>query len=185
MSTDNRDRYTTDTSGGGIAHGSSTGAPGIPTGLHATRAQYNPATAGYNPATGASYSKASAGGPHQSHHQPASPSNSYDAAGQDDRIQHAPSTAQRVQMDEEEEKIAGQKSRTGSKSANMGENVGKKAQGVIAGVHGAGESLRGSLTAAVDRTFGSEESAEWNEEIARRGEREIRSGQYAGHPESR
>jgi len=45
-------------------------------------------------------------------------------------------------------------------------------------IQGAGESLRGALTSAVDRAFGSDESAEWNEEIARRGEQEIRSGKF-------
>ena len=50
-------RNSTDTSGAGLAHGSSTGAPGIPTGLQDQRAQYDPTTTGVNPATGAAYSK--------------------------------------------------------------------------------------------------------------------------------
>lgn len=41
---------------------------------------------------------------------------------------------------------------------------------------GAGESLRGALTSAVDKAFGFDESAAKNQGIARRGEEEIRSG---------
>lgn len=120
-------RNTTDTTGAGIAHGSSTGAPGIPTGLQDRRAQYNPATTGVNPATGAAYTKSSTSKPDR-----ASPSNSYDAPAGDDRIQHAPSTAQRVQMEKEQEKAA---SRRGSKSTQIGQDAGQKVQGVMAGVH--------------------------------------------------
>lgn len=43
-------------------------------------------------------------------------------------------------------------------------------------MQGAGESLRGALNAAVDRTFGSTEGVEKNQGIARKGEDEIRSG---------
>ncbi|CAI7644799.1 unnamed protein product [Penicillium pancosmium] len=159
-------RNTTDTTGAGLAHGSSTGAPGIPTGLQDQRAQYDPATTGVNPATGASYTKADKG----------ASAKSFDAAAGDDRIQHAPSTAQRVQMEEQQEKAARDRGSGGRQMGQMGEDAGRKAQGVMAGVHGAGESLRGALTSAVDRAFGSDESAEWNEEIARRGEEELRSG---------
>lgn len=119
------------TSRAGISHGSSTGAPGDPLGLRDTRSSYDPATTGYNPATGAGYSKSSAGGPHQHHHQPASPPNGYDqTAGQDDRIQHAPSTVQRAKMEDE---IAGGSNQ--SRSARAGEDVGKGVKGVAASVH--------------------------------------------------
>lgn len=124
----------TDTSGAGTAQGSSTGAPGAPTGVQDTRSQYDPLRTGYNPSTGAGYSTASAGGPHQHHHQPASPSNSYDqTAGQDDRIQHAPSTAQRVKMEEEQE--GDSTSSVASLFARKGEDVGRSVKGTIAGIH--------------------------------------------------
>lgn len=42
-----------------------------------------------------------------------------------------------------------------------------------------GESLRGALNSTVDRAFGSHESAEWNEEIARRGQHEYQSKEFS------
>ncbi|KAJ5577942.1 uncharacterized protein N7459_006906 [Penicillium hispanicum] len=161
----------------GISHGSSTGAPGDPLGSRDTRASYNPATEGYNPATGASYTKSSAGGPHQHHHQPASPPDSYDqTAGQDARIQHAPSTVQRARIEDE----AATNSKD-SRSARAGEGAGKGVKGAAASIHvrcSPWSTLSRALTSAVDRAFGSDESAERNEEIARRGEREVRSGEF-------
>ncbi|KAJ6145529.1 hypothetical protein N7470_009424 [Penicillium chermesinum] len=138
------------------SHGSSTGAPGIPTGLHDSRNDYNPATKGYNPATGANYSK-----PQESlQSQPTtSASNSYDGV-KTDRVHHPPptGTAQRTQFGESND----------SRAAQVGGGVAR----------GAGESLRGAANAAVDRAFGSDEGAEWNEEIARRGENEIRNKEF-------
>ncbi|KAK5806793.1 hypothetical protein VI817_001051 [Penicillium citrinum] len=163
----------TDTSGAGLAHGSSTGAPGIPTGVQDQRAQYDPNTTGVNPSTGAAYSKTRAGSYSKPDRGP-SPSNSYDTGAGDARMQHPPSTSERVRMEQQQEKAVGDQ----SKGGQAGQDLGRKAQGVMAGVHGAGESLRGALTSAVDRAFGSDESAEWNEEIARRGEQEIRSGKF-------
>ena len=124
-------------------HGSSTGAPGAPTGLQDTRAEYDPQTTGYNSATGAGYTKTSAGGTHQSHHQPDSPSNSYDRLGsQDERIQHAPSTVQRGQAEDEEAKF--QKG-SGSKTAAAGDDLGRGAKGIFAGIH-----VCGALTISVE-----------------------------------
>jgi hypothetical protein len=45
---------------------------------------------------------------------------------------------------------------------------------------GAGEALRGTLNAAVDKTFGHQEGAERNQEIAQKGEQEVQSGQFTG-----
>jgi hypothetical protein len=119
------DRNKTDTTGAGLAHGSSTGAPGIPTGLQDQRAQYDPTTNGVNPATGASYTKSDKG----------ASTKSFDVAAGDDRIQHPPSTAQRVQMEEQQEKAARDRGSGGRQMGQMGEDVGRKAQGVMAGVH--------------------------------------------------
>lgn len=94
----------------GVTSGSSTGAPGFPTATADQRAQYDPGRSGYNPATGSGYQKATADG----------------YGGQDERIQHAPSTVQRGPE-------GGQGAE--SKAARTGENVGQKAKGVMAGVH--------------------------------------------------
>ncbi|KAJ5826002.1 hypothetical protein N7474_003140 [Penicillium riverlandense] len=176
----------TDTSNQGVAPGSSTGAPGDPSGLRDSRSQYDPSTTGYNSATGAGYSTLSAGGPHHHHHQPASPLNSYDqAASQDSRIEHAPSTAQRVKMEEEAAQTKGSDSgKFGSdtqRRANAAsEEFGRGVIGTTAGIHGVGEALRGTFNAAVDKAVGHQEGVERNQEIARKGEQEIQSGQFTG-----
>ncbi|KAJ5177708.1 uncharacterized protein N7500_000407 [Penicillium coprophilum] len=159
----------THTSRGAVGGGSSTGAQGLPTGLHDTRSEYD-GTKGYNPATGASYSKSSAGGPSQTHQRPLSPSpsRSDDRIVGDAPLPYTASTAQRAQMDQAHE----------SKAAQAGEGLGNKVKGAAATVHGAGESLRGALNTAVDRAFGSTEGAERNEQIANQGAEEIRSGQF-------
>ncbi|KAF3398056.1 hypothetical protein F1880_005775 [Penicillium rolfsii] len=172
----------------GGSQGSSTGAPGIPVSMQDTRSHYDPATTGYNPATGASYSKEkpALSQPHEGTYNPNIPSNRNDQmATQDDRIHYAPNTVQRAETDEA---AATSKTNTSSSSraTTATENLGRKVRGVGASVHGAGESLRGALNAAVDRTFGSEEGAVRNEEIARRGEREIQTGEFSkGDPRIR
>ncbi|CAI7585559.1 unnamed protein product [Penicillium glandicola] len=160
----------TKTARGAVGGGSSTGAPGLPTGLVDTRSQYD-TSKGYNPATGASYSRSSGGGPTQTHQRPLSPSPSRS----DDRIveeplPHTASTAQRAAMED--------RSASGSRAARAGEGLGNKVKGVAASVHGAGESLRGAFNTAVDRAFGSNEGAERNQEIANKGAEEIRSGRF-------
>ncbi|KAE8379283.1 hypothetical protein BDV26DRAFT_171872 [Aspergillus bertholletiae] len=67
----------------------------------------------------------------------------------------------------------------GSKSAQKGANVGSGVKGAVAGAHGMGESLRGGLNAAVDKTFGHEEGVAKNDAIASQGEREMRSGNFS------
>ncbi|KAJ5449937.1 uncharacterized protein N7458_006386 [Penicillium daleae] len=170
----------------GGSQGSSTGAPGIPVPMQDTRSHYDPVTTGYNPATGAAYHKPSVDQPQEGSYNPNAPSNSYDqTAGQDDRIQYAPSTVQRPEL---EEAAATSKTDRASESRarSASEDVGKTVKGVGASVHGAGETLRGALNAVVDRAFGSDESAARNEEIARRGEGEIRTGEFSkGEPRSR
>ncbi|KAJ5952009.1 uncharacterized protein N7479_010422 [Penicillium vulpinum] len=163
----------TQTARGAVGGGSSTGAPGLPTGVHDTLSQYDE-TRGYNPATGASYSKSSAGGPSQTSQRPLSPSPSRS----DDRLigeaplPHTASTAQRAETED--------RSASSSRAAQFGEGFGDKVKGAAASVHGAGESLRGALNTAVDRAFGSTEGVERNEEIANKGAEEIRSGQLSG-----
>lgn len=120
----------TDTSGAGLAHGSSTGAPGIPTGVQDQRAQYDPNTTGVNPSTGAAYSKTRAGSYSKPDRGP-SPSNSYDTGAGDARMQHPPSTSERVRMEQQQEKAVGDQ----SKGGQAGQDLGRKAQGVMAGVH--------------------------------------------------
>ncbi|KAF9886060.1 hypothetical protein FE257_012117 [Aspergillus nanangensis] len=66
----------------------------------------------------------------------------------------------------------------GSHPATKGEGIGHGIKSVIAGIHGTGESLRGNLNAAFDKTFGDEEGAAKNAAIARRGEEEIASGEF-------
>lgn len=119
---------TTHNASGAVASGSSTGAPGLPTGLRDPRSEYN-ATKGYNPATGASYSKSSAGGPTQTHQRPLSPSpsRSEDRIVGDAPLPHTASTAQRADMQD--------RSGRGSKAARVGGGFGNKVKGAAASVH--------------------------------------------------
>ncbi|KAJ5782382.1 hypothetical protein N7457_004156 [Penicillium paradoxum] len=164
----------TESSRGAVGGGSSTGAPGRPTGLQDPRSQYD-TSKGYNPATGSSYSKSSGGGPTQTHQRPLSPSpsRSDDRVVGDAPLPHTASTAQRAEMEDQ--------SATGSKASRMGEGAGKGVRGIAASIHGAGESLRGALNTAVDRAFGSHEGAERNQEIAEKGAEEIRTGRFGNH----
>lgn len=107
------DQSRADRSRPSVASGSSTGAPGLPTGTADQRAQYHPEQSGYNPATGSGYTKPAA-------------SATYDSSGQDARIQHAPSTVQRGKPEDQGAE---------SRAARTGEDVGQKARGVVAGVH--------------------------------------------------
>jgi hypothetical protein len=133
----------TDSSSKGIPSGSSTGAPGAPFGPQDFRSQYDPSSTGYNSATGAGYSTASAGGPHHHHHQPASPPDNYDqSASQDSRIEHAPSTAQRVKMEEQAARSKGDAgandkfgSQTQRRANAASEELGRGVVGVAAGIH--------------------------------------------------
>ncbi|AEO70965.1 7743999c-40b2-4b41-9829-ae2636671684 [Thermothielavioides terrestris] len=63
-----------------------------------------------------------------------------------------------------------------SASGKLGEQVGRGVRDVFSGIHGAGESLRGGLNAAVDKAFGSEAGVQKDDAIARRGEREMKAG---------
>ncbi|KAJ6109601.1 hypothetical protein N7486_001836 [Penicillium sp. IBT 16267x] len=164
-----------------IRSGSSTGAPGIPTAISDQRNQYDPSTTGYNSATGAGY-KTAAGGSDQDYYRPPSPTGSFDAPAGDPRIHHAPSTAERVKMEKEMEKAQKGLHHSHGGSHHSSESIGKGIRGVAAGVHGVGETLRGALNATVDRAFGSHESAEWNEEIERRGEQEMASKDFQDTP---
>ncbi|KAJ5683018.1 hypothetical protein N7462_006183 [Penicillium macrosclerotiorum] len=169
----------TDTTGHGIGHGSSTGAPGAPLSTQDVRAHYDPTTSGFNSATGSGYTKSSTTGPHEHPHLPTPSKSDNQMAGQDDRIRYAPNTVQRSALEDDSAGSSSAKdARTESRAGRMGEDVGRKAHGLGASIHGAGESLRGALTAAVDRAFGSEESAERNEEIARRGQEEMQVGEF-------
>lgn len=126
MSTENR----VDTSNKFPPHGSSTGPSGAQPGRQDRRSQYDRSRTGYNPSTGAGYSTTSAGGQHQHHHQHASSPDSYDqAAGQDDRIQHAPSTAQRARAEEESQGASS------STVSQVSEDLGRSVKGTLAGIH--------------------------------------------------
>ena len=105
--------------------GSSTGAPGFPIGSQDTRSQYDPATTGVNPSTGAAYQKPPP--------IPSRPSDSYDQQGYDAPTQHA-STAQHTNLNDQATKHTGSNA-PGHRYAQKGEDIGRKAQGVMAGVH--------------------------------------------------
>lgn len=117
------------TARGEVGGGSSTGAQGIPTGLHDTRSDYDESK-GYNSATGASYSRASAGGPTQTHQRPLSPSpRSDDRIVGDAPLPYTASTAQRAEM--------GDRSAHGTHGSHgrSGEKFGERVKEAFASVH--------------------------------------------------
>jgi len=57
--------------------------------------------------------------------------------------------------------------------------------GVFAGLHGAGEKIRGEFNAGVDRAFNEPEGVVKNEGVARQGEGEIESGRFSGSTRER
>ncbi|CAG7948255.1 unnamed protein product [Penicillium nalgiovense] len=118
----------TRTSRGAVGGGSSTGAPGLPTGLRDTRSEYD-SSKGYNPATGASYSRSSAGGPTQTRQRPLSPSpsRSDDRMAKEAPLPHTASTAQRTEMED--------RSASGSWASRAGGGFGNKVKGAAASVH--------------------------------------------------
>lgn len=105
-------RAPTDTTGAGLAHGSSTGAPGALGVQDTTRSQYDPTGTGYNPSTGSGYNRSSAG-----------------FSGQDYRADYAPST-----VNKESEGSTASKGSSGSMSSK-GDKIGKGLQSTIAGIH--------------------------------------------------
>lgn len=115
-------------SGSAVGSASSTGAPGLPTGLRDTRSQYN-STKGVNPSTGATYSKSSGGGPTQTRQRPLSPSpsRSDDRIVADEPLPYTASTAQRAEIQDH--------SASGSRPARAGDKVGKGVVGVAATIH--------------------------------------------------
>ncbi|TVY39693.1 hypothetical protein LOCC1_G005385 [Lachnellula occidentalis] len=70
---------------------------------------------------------------------------------------------------------------TGQKSQSAASSVG----GVVAGIHGAGEKLRGEFNAGVDRAFNEPQGAVKNQGVADAGEREIETGHFAGSTKER
>lgn len=121
----NEEQYEpTHTAQGAVGGGSSTGAPGLPTGLRDQRSHYD-TTKGVNPSTGASYSKSSAGGPTQNHQRPLSPSpaRSDDRIVADEPLPHTASTAQRAEIQDQ------------SRGSRAGNGIGKGILGAAASVH--------------------------------------------------
>ncbi|ODH14576.1 hypothetical protein ACO22_06547 [Paracoccidioides brasiliensis] len=57
--------------------------------------------------------------------------------------------------------------------------VGHGIKSALAGIHGVGESIRGSVNAAVDRAMKDDEGARKNEAIAREGRRELETGKFS------
>lgn len=112
------------------SQGSSTGAPGIPTGLQDSRNEYNPATTGFNPATGAGYSKASQEA-QQPQQQTTVPSNSYDTSVKSDNIQPPPVPPRTQRAEFEKEPTYAR----GSKAAQVGGSLGTGVKGFAAGLH--------------------------------------------------
>ena len=115
---------------GEVGGGSSTGAQGFPTGLHDTRSDYD-TSKGYNSSTGASYSRASGGGPTQTRQRPLSPSppRSDDRIVGDAPLPYTASTAQRAEMGDHAAHASHHH------SGQPGERFGERVREAFASVH--------------------------------------------------
>ncbi|KAK2748538.1 hypothetical protein FQN57_000672 [Myotisia sp. PD_48] len=72
-------------------------------------------------------------------------------------------------------------SSTGSSGAtpNPAGSVGHGIKDIAAGIHGAGEKIRGNVGAAVDRAANDPEGAAKNELVSDQGEREMKTGKFS------
>lgn len=121
-------RAPTDTTGAGLAHGSSTSSVGAP-GVQDTRSQYDPHGTGYNPSTGSGYD----------------PSAGY--SGQDYRAGYAPSTVSK-ESGGYGDSLEPQESSTGSTKSSLSQKsdkIGKGLQSTLAGIHVSDDSILLSL----------------------------------------
>ncbi|MCJ1248205.1 hypothetical protein MMC30_005422 [Trapelia coarctata] len=59
----------------------------------------------------------------------------------------------------------------------------QSAKSVLTGVHGMGESIRGSFNQAVDTAFGDKTGEVKNEAVTEKGLNEMNDGEYRGHSE--
>jgi len=66
-------------------------------------------------------------------------------------------------------------SSTGSKMKEAGSGI----KAVLAGIHGAGEKLRGEFNSGVDCTFNEREGVAKNERIANAGDSEMTTGEFS------
>jgi len=74
-----------------------------------------------------------------------------------------------------------EKRSTGAKVRESASGV----KGLVAAVHGAGETLRGTFNKEVDRAFHDKEGEIKNDRIARQGEAEIQEGRFAKSTKNR
>ncbi|KAJ9241860.1 hypothetical protein DTO166G5_936 [Paecilomyces variotii] len=139
-----------------VVGGSSTGAPSAPLPTSSNTNNAGSASTGYNPATGTGY---------QAGTDSATASNSYGNSG-------TATTGTTGTTD-----TTGTTGTSGSKTGGL--------KGALAGIHGVGESIRGSIGKAVDDAFGDKEGVAKNEAVTREGQREIQTGNFAESTKAR
>ncbi|KUJ09321.1 uncharacterized protein LY89DRAFT_724347 [Mollisia scopiformis] len=76
-------------------------------------------------------------------------------------------------------------STTTSSTGTGTESTGSKLKGVLAGIHGAGEKIRGEFNSAVDEGFHEPGGVAKNRAVADAGEGEIATGQFTGETKNR
>jgi len=77
----------------------------------------------------------------------------------------------------------------GNANVGTGESTGQKIGGgvgaVFAGIHGAGERLRGEINQGVDEVFGEREGVAKNKAVANAGDQEMATGHFAPETKDR
>ncbi|KAH8703482.1 hypothetical protein BGW36DRAFT_87344 [Talaromyces proteolyticus] len=152
--------------GGGPVGGASTGSPAAPTA--AASSDYPHERSMYNPASGSGFT----------------PEREKRDAGTNPNYQAPTTTAGTAPNHVRTDTSGTLPGPTSEKDAKKGQSD-KGIKGAIAGIHGAGESIRGTVGAAIDRAFNDQEGVAKNQAIAREGEWEVKAGRFANSTKQR
>ena len=164
----------------GVVPGTSTGAPAVPSKPAAsTHAQRKPTS--YNPSTGTggNYTARDPSADTSSNNPTVAASTRPDTR-QADTSPRQPMTSTGTGPNMSNQNPYGQSgmsTKTGNTSAGAG--AGEKVKNVLAGIHGAGEAIRGEIGASIDRTFNEPQGVQKNEQIAQQGQYEAQSGKFS------
>ncbi|CZS98105.1 uncharacterized protein RCO7_08873 [Rhynchosporium graminicola] len=74
---------------------------------------------------------------------------------------------------------------TTTHSSTTGGGAAGGVKGVLAGIHGVGEKIRGEFNKGVDGAMGDKEGVLKNEQVANAGDRERLTGTFAGETKNR
>ncbi|CRG91255.1 hypothetical protein PISL3812_08303 [Talaromyces islandicus] len=142
----------------GPVGGASTGSPAASTA--ATSSNYHRERSRYNPATGSGFNP---------------PSKEDSGESRKNYNEQHPTTSVGIAP----ERIRTDSSGTSPGPGANGNGGETGIKGALAGIHGVGESIRGTVGAAIDSIFNDQNGISKNQAIAREGEWEVKTGQFS------